>query len=153
MNSPIYNHRQAAILATRSLLGIPVALLLILTLFLLLQGSGMAEAIGPFIAVVILLIIDTLFRSLTVTVSNERIQLSFGLGIIQKQFQTTEIESARTVRNRWWYGLGIRKIKGGWMYGISGLDAVELIMNDGRRFRIGTDEPNELLKAIEATRS
>ena len=140
-------------LSTRLLLGIPMVLFLILTASLLITGRGMVEAIGPIIAVLILLVIDTLFRSLTVTIDPKNISLVFGPGIIQKKFRISEIETASTVRNRWWYGLGIRKINGGWMYGISGLDAIELVMNDKRRFRIGTDEPDRLFVAIEAIRS
>ena len=152
MNLPAYQHRQPAMFATRLLLGIPMALFLILTVSLLSTGGGMITAIGPLIAVVILLVIDTLFRSLTVTIDPENISLVFGLGIIQKQFRVAEIESAEAFRNRWWYGLGIRKIDGAWVYGVSGLDAVELQMKDGRRFRIGTDEPDRLLGAIETAR-
>jgi hypothetical protein len=35
-----------------------------------------------------------------------------------------------------------------WVWNVSGLDAVELTLRSGRRFRIGTDEPEELAKAI-----
>ena len=153
MNSSLYKHRQAAIFTTRLLIGIPMVLFLILTVSLLIAGSGIAEAIGPLIAVVILLVIDTLFRSLTVTVSKETILLAFGLGIIRTGFRIDKIESASYVRNRWWFGLGIRKISGGWLFCVSGLDAVELQMRNGRRYRIGSDEPDKLLEAIESARS
>ena len=36
----------------------------------------------------------------------------------------------------------------GWMYNVSGLDAVEIELKGGGRFRIGTDEPDELVRAI-----
>jgi hypothetical protein len=45
--------------------------------------------------------------------------------------------------------LGIRKIPGGWLYNISGADAVELTLKGGKRCRIGTDVPEELERAIE----
>ena len=48
--------------------------------------------------------------------------------------------------------IGPLKIDGAWVYGVSGLDAVELQMKEGRRFRIGTDEPDRLLGAIETAR-
>jgi hypothetical protein len=35
-----------------------------------------------------------------------------------------------------------------WIYNVSGFDAVELRMTDGRMYRIGTDEPHELEAAI-----
>ena len=147
-----YTHRQTAMFSTRLYFGVPMVLCLILTVWLLIAGGGLVEAIGPLIAVVILLVMDMLFRSLTVTIDTETISLAFGLGIIQKQFRIAEIESAGIIRNRWWYGLGIRKIRHGWLYNVSGLDAVELQMKDGPRYRIGTDEPNKLLEAIESAR-
>jgi hypothetical protein len=38
----------------------------------------------------------------------------------------------------------------GWLWNVSGIDAVELTMKNGDRFRIGTDEPEKLVTAIEA---
>jgi len=57
------------------------------------------------------------------------------------------------VRNQWWWGWGIRLIPGGWLYNVSGLDAVELKMKNGRIFRIGTDEAQRLAEFIQAKRS
>ena len=45
-------------------------------------------------------------------------------------------------------GWGIRKVVGGWMFNVAGLDAVELGLSKGGLFRIGTDEPDQLLEAI-----
>lgn len=149
---PIYKHRQPALFLTRLFVGIPIVLLLVLTVWLPNKGDGLEEAIVPLIVAGILLIAGTLFRSLTVSVGAGEISLAFGLGIIRKQFQIANIESTTIVRNRWYYGLGIRKIQDGWLYNVSGLDAVELQMKGGRRYRIGTDEPDELLKAIESAR-
>ncbi len=36
----------------------------------------------------------------------------------------------------------------GWLYNVSGTDAVELKMKNGKRYRIGTDVPGELAEAI-----
>jgi len=38
------------------------------------------------------------------------------------------------------------------LWNVSGLRAVEFLLKDGSRFRIGTDEPEALVKAIEANR-
>jgi hypothetical protein len=54
------------------------------------------------------------------------------------------------VKNAWWYGFGIRVIPGGGrLWNVSGLHAVELLLKDGRRLRIGTDQPAALSLAIE----
>ena len=91
-----------------------------------------------------------LLHSLTVCVNQDVIRLRFGIGLIRKRFHTKEIQTAFTVRNRWYNGFGIRKIWGGWLYNVSGWDAVEIQLWNGRRNRIGTDEPEALLAAIES---
>jgi len=54
------------------------------------------------------------------------------------------------VRNKWWWGWGIRRIHDGWLYNVSGLNAVELVMGNGKKFRIGTDQPRRLADSIQA---
>ena len=54
------------------------------------------------------------------------------------------------MRNLWYYGWGIRYTPHGWLFNVSGLDAVELELKNGRTWRVGTDEPVELLAAIQA---
>ncbi len=54
----------------------------------------------------------------------------------------------RPVRNSWWYGWGVRKVPGGWMYNVWGYDAIELELASGKVFRIGTDDPDGLLAAL-----
>ena len=91
-----------------------------------------------------------LFHSLRVQVSENDVVLTFGVGLIGKSFVVNDIESAAVVRNRWYYGWGIKKIPGGWVYNVSGFDAVEIQLNNGRCDRIGTDEPEKLHAAIES---
>jgi len=98
---------------------------------------------------IILFITLLLFFSLTVIVNEEYVLVKFCTGIIRKKFLLKDIESCEVVKNRWWYGFGIRFIAGsGWMFNVSGLDAVELNLKNGKKFRIGTDEPKELARYI-----
>jgi len=94
----------------------------------------------------------TLFHSLTVEVDHREVRCAFGIGLIRRTIPVERIVEARAVRNSWWYGWGIRLTPHGWMFNISGLDAVELEFVDGRRFRIGTADPNGLVRAIEQFR-
>src|SRR5690606_1203315 len=94
-----------------------------------------------------------LFATLTVRVTEDAIAIAFGLGIVRKRFALADVQDARAVRNRWWYGWGIRRIPGGWLYNVAGLDAVELRLASGRTVRIGTDEPERLLAAIRQARA
>ena len=74
----------------------------------------------------------------------------FRFGWPERRIDLAGVVAARTMRNRWWYGLGIRKIPRGWMYNVWGLDAVELELDSGSVFRIGTVDAARLLAAIEA---
>ena len=38
----------------------------------------------------------------------------------------------------------------GWLYSVSGFDAVKIVLTNGRTYNVGTDEPTELLTAIQA---
>ena len=101
-------------------------------------------------AAVILGIVYALFHSLTVRISRSDIALSFGVGLIRKQFPIGDISSASIVQNRWYNGFGIRKIRGGWLYNVSGFDAIEIQLKNERKYRIGTNQPKELLAAVES---
>jgi len=90
-----------------------------------------------------------LFWGLTVEVNRDMVRLYYGFGIIHRSIPRERITTVTQVRNRWWYGLGIRWTPHGWMWNISGLDAVELTYHNGKKFRIGTDEPEALLEALK----
>lgn len=90
------------------------------------------------------------FGSLEVRVDEDAVRLRFGVGLIRRTIALDRIESAARVRNRWWYGWGIRLTPHGWLWNVAGLDAVELRLTDGKLFRIGTDDPEGLQGALEA---
>ena len=92
-----------------------------------------------------------LFATLTVEVDDQLVRLWFGPGLIRKSFLLADIAECRPVRNRWWMGWGIHGWpgrRGGWLFNVSGFDAVELTMKDRKIYRIGTDEPQKLHDAI-----
>lgn len=100
----------------------------------------------PGIALMALLLV--LFHSLTVDIDHERIRLRFGWGPIGKTYPVSGIKAAREVKNSWLYGWGIRYTPHGWLYNISGFEAVEIEFEGGKKVRIGTDEPAELVRAV-----
>jgi len=85
---------------------------------------------------------------LTVVVDARSVTASFGWGWPSRTIDRAEIERAAQVRNSWWHGWGIRKVSRGWMYNIAGRDAIELRLRSGRVFRVGTDQPGDLLAAV-----
>ena len=109
-----------------------------------------AEEWPPWVAVFVVVItgVMAVFSRLTVTVTNETIMTAFGFGWPRHTERPNDVISALAVRNRWIHGWGIRKIAGGWMYNVSGYDAVELDLKSGKKFRIGTDEPDVLAATI-----
>jgi hypothetical protein len=113
-------------------------------------GNESHAGIGLLVAPVILAISLVLFHSLTLRVSRDGVSFAFGPGLIRKKIPLSDIESARAVKNHWYHGWGIKKISGGWLYNVSGFDAVELLHKNGRKTRIGTDEPKNLLAAINS---
>ena len=72
------------------------------------------------------ILLGALFWCLEVKVNADEILLSYGFGFINKKIQRQQILQVEVVRNAWWYGLGIRLTPHGWMWSISGLDAIEL---------------------------
>ena len=93
-----------------------------------------------------------LFASLTVEVNHEAVSLRFGPGLVRRRILLADVTGVEVVRNRWWYGWGIHMVGNGWLYNVSGLDAVELRYSDGRADRVGTDEPELLCRAIRDAR-
>ena len=73
--------------------------------------------------------------------------IPFGL-ILWGLFYGLTVEVNRDIV-RLYFGFGIRLTQHGWMWNISGLDAVELTYHNGKKFRIGTDEPEALLEALK----
>ena len=107
-----------------------------------------------FIAIVVLAISFSIFYSLTVKINGEILTCYFGIGLIRKQFYLSDIKEFRAVRNPWFIGWGIRWMPGQyWLWNVSGFQAVELVLNNGKRFRIGTDESEKLVNAIQINKS
>ena len=90
------------------------------------------------------------FSSLTVEVDDNEVRWWFGRGIWRKSVTRADVASALPVRNQWWWGWGIRYYGKGWLYNVSGLDAVEIVLHSGKHIRVGTDDPQGLAAAIAA---
>jgi len=102
----------------------------------------------------IMIFILAIMSTLTVSVCDGTLQIRYGpVGLIRKRWPVTDIASVTAVTNPWYYGWGIRVTPHGTLYNISGYGAVEIRMLDGKTFRIGTDEPEALGKAIESSRA
>jgi len=88
--------------------------------------------------------------TLKVTIDEQQLRVKFGYGIFRKRFLLKEIDSVKIVKNHWYYGWGIRfwLWPRMWIFNVSGFEAVELKMKNGKTYRIGTDEAEALESAI-----
>jgi hypothetical protein len=98
-----------------------VAIILIATGGLI--GSSLHRE-PPLIVSIILLVCLVLFYKLRITIEGENSCASFGPGIISKRVRLTEIVGCEPIRIRRWYGWGIHLTPCGWLYNVSGFDAV-----------------------------
>lgn len=92
-----------------------------------------------------------IFARLTVEVEGGVLQAYFVPGWPRWRWPLRDIASARQVRNSWLAGWGIHwmpGIPGYWVINVSGFDAVEIRLRNGRRYRVGTDDPAGLLAAL-----
>lgn len=115
-------------------------------------NSGTNFAVST--TMVLILFVLASFVTLTVSIDENYVRIKFGYGLFQKKLLLKEINSVKIVKNHWYYGWGIRlwlwPIT--WIFNVSGFDAVELVMKNGKIYRIGTDLPKELETAIDKER-
>jgi len=151
----IYRHRQVG-WAIIIILGLLMAAIAVITALMAarLEQEGAGTVVMALSGLFILLAaIMACFCTLTVQIRDGKLTLWFGPGLIRKSLNLSAIESAREVTNKWWYGLGIHITPFGWLYNVSGLQAVEIHTWSGTSIRLGTDEPEALCRAIEHART
>lgn len=120
---------------------------------ILIVSSSSSSLENTYLPIAMLSIISILFCSLTIEVKKEAITWHFGPYFWRKKIHPSEIAKVEIVTNPWWFGWGIRFTKFGWLYNVSGLQAVQITKKNGKAIRLGTDDPTGLSKAInEATK-
>src|SRR5580765_1980730 len=137
-----YEHRQTGFWIIYAI-GLPALIILAVIVF------SPATRPALFLPLVVLILSALLFWKLTIKIDNETLRASFGLGLIHKTVPIANIVACEPIRIRWWWGWGIHLTPYGWLYNVSGWDAVVITLRNGRRFCLGTDEPEALLKAIQ----
>jgi hypothetical protein len=103
---------------------------------------------GAIVLLAFMILCIGLFATLTVQVNVQAINIRFGIGVIRKRFALKDVQTYRAVKSPWYYGWGIHLIPGGWLFNVSGWDAVELQMKNGSKYRIGTNDVQGLVNAI-----
>jgi transcriptional regulator with XRE-family HTH domain len=114
--------------------------------------NAWAQIIPPFAIGIIfglLTIVAIIFSSMTIEVNESEVSWFFGPGVLKKQIPLEEVAGCRKVKNPLWMGFGIHAFGTGWIYNVSGLLGVEIELKGGSFIRLGTDQPNYLVQAIE----
>jgi hypothetical protein len=93
-----------------------------------------------------------LFSSLTVIVEGGTLRFYFGPGFWERRIPLDDVQCATSVRTSPIHGWGIHYTSHGWLYNVSGLDAVE-VETSSETLRIGTDEPERFRQAIGQAQS
>ena len=132
-----YSHTQkgTAIISAMFIFGVVLVIL------------GFYVAKPLFITAVFLLVVGWLFHSMTVEIGGGTLSWFFGSGLISKRVALSEVVSAVPVKNRSAWGVHWSP-RLGWLYNVSGFDAVLVTLRDGSKFALGTDEPSALIQAI-----
>ena len=138
----------------RSPIAVPIAVALAVAIVVI-AILDLDEALTNVLAGVLVLSAAVLvvLSALTVEVDDGAVTASFRFGWPARSIELADLQSIRTVRNAWWVGLGIRKVRRGWMYNVWAFDAVQLDLADGSVFRIGSADAEGLLAAIESERA
>lgn len=135
----IYEHKQKW-----KLMIIVLFATIILFSFIFFQ-SWFDPILGLFMIFILFIVFS--FSSLTVCIDAENIIIRFTCKLLKKEFSLWDVDSVKSVKNKWYYWWGIRLWfwpKYMWIFNVSGFDAVELTMKNGKIYRIWTDEPIKL---------
>lgn len=97
----------------------------------------------------VLVLVGFLFHGLTVKVTDETISWAFGPGVAGQKLILSDIIEAKAVQNSYRHGIGIRITHDGWVYSVSGFSAVQLTLKDGSVYRVGTNDQQGVLSALE----
>lgn len=142
MNTKTYQHTQAA---TTILVSIGVMYMILLGLSAVVHYLTVSTAI--------LLVVALIFRSLTIEISESDLAWYFGFGWPRKRVPLSEIASVEPIQISFWNGWGIHYTPHGWLYNVSGYGAVAITLRNGKRFCLGTDEPEELATELRTRNS
>lgn len=141
----VYEHTQSSHVGFGAVVG------LVVLLFVTMVATGGTETAVLLMVLAFLVFIGVIALGasrLTTTVTRDEVMVEFRWGWPRRVIDRTHIVQHSRVRNSWIYGWGLRWIPGGMLWNVWGLDAVELQLDGGRRFRIGTDDPTGLDAAL-----
>lgn len=127
-----------------------LAALLPIGLFLsgALPPGDVGARITVLVAAAVMMLSSFALSSLTIAVRDGQLSWWFGPGIVKKTVPLSTIVSAEPTTTSIFNGWGIHLTGRGWLYNVAGRQAVLITQQDGKRFLLGTDEPDSLAQTI-----
>lgn len=111
-----------------------------------------ADRLVPWI-VVVLVPVTLLFSSLTIRVTPQALEWWLGLRMLGRTIPLAEIGTVEAIRTNLFEGWGIHLTWHGWLWNVSGFNAVSIRLRGGTRYALGTPEPQAVIAAIERARA
>ena len=140
-----YRHTQFGVLTVA--LFILIGLLLTPLVVSLFADGSLVSAL---VIIGLFLLFLLMFYSLTIEISAGKLNYWFGIGLIRRSTPLADIQRTAVVKSPWYYFWGIKSIPDGWLYAVAPGKAVEIIFNDDKMIRLGTNEPRLLKEAVDA---
>jgi hypothetical protein len=141
-----YEHRQISPWMLLPLVLVAVAFALF--------GLGDTLTVLPkLLAFLVVAVITTAFSTLTTDVDSRRVAWWFTFGFPGGEIYFPDIADVELTRTQFWEGWGIHWTFGhGWLWNVSGFNAVMITKRDGKRISLGTDDPQGFYDAITRSR-
>ena len=121
-------------------------------IFIINWGSEGKQLTGLDLSIILLLVVLvlSLFNKININVFSKKMVISFGVGIIKKTFLLEDIDITNIEKKKipWYYGSGIRYIKGGILYNVKSGEAISFKLKNNKRYFIVIDRYNQLLDTL-----
>jgi len=144
-----YTHRQTSVRTMLIFLVFAVAVAAAVPFLVVATGSKPAPLLVPIGVLVIVAATSVIFSTLIVEVTDVAVEFGFLFGAMRRHIPRSEIVRVERSHLGWWWGIGARY---GWKtiaYVVWPGPAVLLVLANGRTVRIGTDDADALLAALQ----
>jgi len=128
--------------------GAVIVITMVLVIFVIFISSSEPLETPRLVLYAFLSIVTFLFSTLTVKVDDKYLSWYFGPGFWKKRVALSDIEAVTPINTKWYWGWGIRLTPNGWLYNVSGLSAVKVVLKSGTTLVIGTNDSANLTKKL-----
>lgn len=128
------------------IIGSFVAIIGMIVAIILDNGIPQEGTISIAIVIVSLAFAILMTYKMTICVDDQYVWFRMGIGFVGKSYELSDISECRIVKI---HSSGVRKIRNGNLYSISGFKGIELkFYSTHKVVRLGTNQPEELCEAI-----